>query len=325
LGESAYNDALPDVVSSLKACGLSTDSEGASIIRFPEDTDPKSIANTVLVVQKQDGAFLYGTTDLATLEYRKKTWNPNRIIYVTDTRQQLHFRQVFHIWNRWRTLRGEEDIAEPALIHTWFGMLKLPEGAMSSRKGNVIRLIDLMDESVRRARMVTDAKSGHLSEDERKNIAEAVGLAAIRYSDLAQNPQTDVQFTWDKVLSLEGNTAPFLMYSYARGRGIQRKSGRAEHNMDSLMIHAPIARELVLLLLKFPVVVEMSQQNCKPNLLCDYLYTIADCFNRFYNLCPVLSAESEPIKNARLSLVECTLCILEKGLSLLGIEALDRM
>ena len=156
-----------------------------------------------LVVQKQDGAFLYGTTDLATLAHRKQTWDPERVIYVTDTRQQLHFRQVFDAWNRWEPDHGID------LVHTWFGMLVLPEGAMSTRKGNVIRLMDLVDEAVNRARSVVDEKSPNLSEDERAHVAESVGSAAIRYAALSQNPQPNVTFTWDKMLSLEGNTAPY--------------------------------------------------------------------------------------------------------------------
>ena len=144
LGESFYNPALPGVVEALKRTGIAEDSEGAVVIRWPED-GPKGLADTVLVVQKQDGAFLYGTTDLATLQHRQDTWSPDRVVYVTDTRQQLHFRQVFDAWGRWNPDHTME------LVHTWFGMLVLPEGAMSTRKGNVIRLLDLVEEAVRRA------------------------------------------------------------------------------------------------------------------------------------------------------------------------------
>ena len=139
---------------------------------------------------------------------------------MTDLRQQLHFQQVFRAWNDWRAKRGvsEEDLAVPKMTHVWFGMLKLPEGAMSTRAGNVIRLVDLLDEAVQRAKAVVDEKSGFLSEEERAEIAEAVGVSSIRYADLSQNPQTDVTFEWNKILSLEGNTAPFLMYSHARAK-----------------------------------------------------------------------------------------------------------
>ena len=317
LGESFYNPVLPGVVSDLKTEGIAEDSEGAVVVRWGED-GPKGLAETVLVVQKNDGAFLYGTTDLATLAHRLQTWSPERVIYVTDTRQQLHFRQVFDAWNRWRPDHGME------LVHTWFGMLVLPEGAMSTRKGNVIRLMDLVDEAVRRARAVVDSKSPDLSAEERAHVAEAVGRAAIRYADLSQNPQSNVTFTWDKMLSLEGNTAPYLMYSYARCRSIQRK-GSAEASIAGLGVSGPFERALVVQLLRFGAVVATAINVHRPNLLCDYLYETANVFNRFYREERVLGAATEDDKNRRLALVEASARVLEQGFALLGIEPLDRM
>ncbi len=317
LGESFYNPALPGVVAALKGEGIAEDSEGAVVIRWPED-GPKGLADTVLVVQKKDGAFLYGTTDLATLQHRQDTWSPERVVYVTDTRQQLHFRQVFDAWGRWKPDHTME------LVHTWFGMLVLPEGAMSTRKGNVIRLLDLVDEAIRRARAVVDEKSPDLSEEERAGVAEAVGTAAIRYADLSQNPQSNVTFTWDKVLSLEGNTAPYLMYSLARCRSIQRKSEEPP-SLAAIGAKGPFERALMMHLLRFGDVVSVAAGVYRPNLLCDYLYEAANVFNRFYREERVLGADTAEDRSRRLALVEATAAVLERGFGLLGIRPLARM
>ena len=325
LGESAYNEQLPSVVSELQKFEIATDSEGAVVVQFLEDHSIKRLRGSTLVIQKQDGAFLYGTTDLATLEYREKTWSPDEIVYVTDTRQQLHFLQVFETWNQWRKLRGESDLKKPILSHTWFGMLKLPEGAMSTRMGNVIRLIDLLDEAQHRARSVVEEKSPEYSDDDKDRIAEAVGVSSVRYADLSQNPQSDVTFSWDKMLSLDGNTAPALMYGYARGRGIQRKAGVLQPHVNDLHICDESERDVLVHILKFPIVVEMVVETKKTNLLCDYLFECANKFNRFYNQNSVLHAENEAIKKSRLSLVEAFLYIQKKGMEILGVVPLDRM
>ena len=327
LGESFYNPQLAGVVDSLVNLQVAENSNGAVVIRYPADSTPKMLSDTALVIQKQDGAFLYGTTDLATLEYRIAEWKPDEIVYVTDVRQQLHFQQVFAGWKKWRLSRGEtvEMLEHPQLTHVWFGMLKLPEGAMSTRQGNVIRLVDLLDEAVHRAKIVADEKSADLSLEDREKIAEAVGLSAIRYADLSQNPQTDVVFEWDKILSLEGNTAPFLLYSYARARGIQRKGGVEIPTVSTLEILEPTEKELAMLLLQFPMAVQNAQTSHRPNMLCEYLFDVASSFNRFYFANPVLTASEEQVKQARLALVESMLRVMKKGLDILGLIALDRM
>ena len=324
-GESFYHSSLKPLVQELSDHHICVDSEGAKVVAFGEKQDPKMLSKTVLVIQKADGAFLYGTTDVATLDFRQAEYTPNRIIYVTDLRQQLHFQQVFSTWKQLRDRRGDSDQESPELNHIWFGMLRLEEGAMSSRKGNVIRLVDLLDEGVRRAKAVTVKKSIKLSEEEQEKIAEAVGISAVRYADLSQNPQTDVKFSWDKLLSLEGNTAPFLMYSYARARGIQRKAGEDGSVVTDIEIQNAAERDLVFSLLRFPYVVEQAMNSCKPNVVCDYLYDLSSLFNRFYAQSPVLNAETEDVKKSRLSLVEASLRVLQKCFSLLGIQALDRM
>jgi arginyl-tRNA synthetase len=277
------------------------------------------LKDTVLVIRKQDGAFLYGTTDLATLDHRQKTWRPERVVYVTDMRQQLHFQQVFSGWNQWQPEHGMD------LVHTWFGMLVLPEGAMSTRKGNVIRLVDLLDEAVKRARAVTDEKSPDLSDTQRAEVAEAVGSAAIRYADLSQNPQSNLIFTWDKILTLEGNTAPYLLYSYARCRSLQRKGEVAEPGVDGLLIDDPYARQLAVHLARLPEALATAIGVYRPNLLCDYLYETANLFNRFYREVSVLSAGTPEQRTGRLALVEATARVLSRGFGILGIQPLDRM
>lgn len=327
LGESFYNNELPGVVESLLEHEIAKDSDGAVIIPFAKGLKPKMLSETALVIQKKDGAYLYGTTDLATCEHRLNTWNPDEIVYVTDLRQQLHFQQVFRAWNDWRAKRGvaEQDLDSPKMTHVWFGMLKLPEGAMSTRAGNVIRLVDLLDEAVQRAKTVVDKKSGFLSEEQRAEIAEAVGVSAIRYADLSQNPQTDVTFEWNKILSLEGNTAPFLMYSYARAKSIQRKGGVVEPSVEALEITDGVERDLALLMLQFPIQVQASMSSHRPNILCEYLYALASTFNRFYFSNPVLTAADPEVKASRLAMVEGMIRVMDKGFNILGIRSLERM
>lgn len=318
LGESFYNPELPGVVQALLEGGIATESQGAIVVRYGEDA-PGMLKDTVLVIRKQDGAFLYGTTDLATLDHRKKTWAPQRVLYVTDMRQQLHFQQVFSAWNQWQPDNAMD------LVHTWFGMLVLPEGAMSTRKGNVIRLVDLVDEGVRRARAVVDEKSPDLPDADRAAVAEAVGSAAIRYADLSQNPQSNVTFTWDKILSLEGNTAPYLLYSFARCRSIQRKGEVSEGTVTGIVIDDPHSRTLALHLARMPEALATSVGVYRPNLLCDYLFETANLFNRFYREVSVLGADTPEQRAGRLALVEATARVLSRGFGILGITPLERM
>ncbi len=316
LGESFYNPMLVPLVDDMLASGVAQVSEGAVVIPFTKE-DGKGLGDTPMLVRKRDGAALYGTTDLATVRHRIDTWSPARILYVTDMRQQLHFRQLFAATRKlgW----GETE-----LVHVWFGLLTLPEGAMSTRKGNVIRLVDVLDEATARARALVDEKSPELPEAERAAIAEAVGVGAVRYSDLSQNPQSNVVFDWSRMLSLEGNTAPFLLYSYARCRSLQRKGGIESPTVEAAPAVEPLERALVMTLLRFPEALEGALDNYRPNLLCEYLFGLATAFNRFYYELPVLKAE-ETVRKRRLSLVEATARVLGSGLEMLGVRPLDRM
>jgi arginyl-tRNA synthetase len=310
LGESAYKDDTPGVVSGLLKDGVAEHSEGAVIVRFEEP----SLKEHPMIVQKRDGAANYATSDLACIRYRLKHWNPAKMLYVTDMRQQLHFQQVFAVAKRWGVASD--------LQHCWFGMLVLPEGVMGNRKGNVIRLIDLLDEAVRRARSVVDTKNPDLPEEERATIAEVVGVDSVRYADLSQNPQTNVTFEWDRMLSLEGNTAPYLLYSHARCVQVLAKAGEAV-DLSAIQLVDPLERELALALLRLPEAVAGALRNLRPNLLGDALFGVANAFNRFYHDLPVLKGGE--YRASRLALVEASRRVLRGGMELLGLNVLDRM
>ncbi|MDP2308200.1 MAG: arginine--tRNA ligase [Pseudomonadota bacterium] len=313
LGESAYRDLTDQVVTDLLAAGIAEVSEGATIVRFEHD---------VAIFRKKDGADNYGTSDIACLRYREARWHPARIVYVVDMRQQRHFQQVFEVGRRLGATDAE-------LVHVWFGMLVLPEGVkMGTREGNVIRLVDLLDESVRRARAVVDAKSPNLDEAERAAIAEAVGVGAVRYADLSQNPQTNVTFDWDRMLSLEGNTAPYLLYSHARCASVLAKALRPEEggeapDLGAIVIGHPLERELLLALARYPEMVAAATRGFRPNQLAEHLFEVANRFNRFYHDCPVLKGGEA--RASRLALVEATRRVLRHGMELLGLSVLDRM
>jgi len=327
LGESFYNPVLSKLVDTLVGGSVAEESDGAVVIKFtgedPAEQGVKGLKDKVLVVRKQDGAFLYGTTDLATLDHRMATWSPSRIIYVTDGRQQLHFKQVFAAWTRYR--RDCLPVAaSPQLVHTWFGTLKFSGGAMSSRSGNIVRLVEFIDEAVRRAREAVDEKNPDLPEEERAAIAEAIGVSAVRYSDLSQNPQSDVTFDWDRMLALEGNTAPFLIYSYARSKSILRRAG-AQTELSAPVLQTDAEVALAHSLSRYPEVVELALETRRPNMLCDHLFEVAQQLNRFYAQDSVLGADDLAVRSSRLHLVALTSQVLARGFQALGLRPLERM
>lgn len=315
LGESAYRDRLGALVEDLKARGVAIDSDGAVVIPFDAEDGP-GLANTPMLVRKRDGAALYGTTDLATLEHRLATWSPELICYVTDTRQQLHFQQLF---------AAARKLGVPAkLQHVWFGILRLPGGfTASTRAGSVINLVDLLDTAVEHARAVVDEKSGHLPEAERAQIAEAVGVGAVKYTDLSQHPQSDVHFDWDRMLSFEGNTAPYLMYAHARCHSIFRKAGGVPAE-PAIQLGHPLERELALTLLRVPEAMISAAQTWRPNAFCDQMYAVATTFSRFFGECRVIDAEPE-VRESRLGLVSAVARALSVGLDTLGLSAPERL
>ncbi len=322
LGESFYNPRLPGVVAELTARGLARESDGAQVVFF--DDDPE-LRGHPAIIQKSDGAFNYTTTDLATLAYRLETWRPDEIIYVTDGRQQLHFKQLFAIFRRWH------PEVRVTLAHVWFGSILGEDGKpFKTRSGDTIKLADLLDEAEERALRVVSEKNPDLPEAERRHIARLVGLGALKYQDLLPNRQSDYVFKWDKMLALQGNTAPYLQYALTRIRSIFRKLAAAGEAWDAaaaaplLQPREPAELALARHLLNFGHTLETVAAEYRPNYLCNYLYELAGRFTEFYETCPVLR-ETGAARASRLGLCDLTARVLQTGLEALGIPTPERM
>jgi len=324
LGESFYNPRLPEMVKEMRETGVARESEGAIAVFFEDNAQLKG---QPALIQKSDGGFNYTTTDLATLEYRLQTWRPDEIVYVTDARQQLHFQQVFAAFRRWH------PDAKVKLAHVWFGSILREDGKpFKTREGDTVKLSDLLDEAEERALKVVTEKNPELPQNQRRDIARIVGLGAVKYADLLPNRQSDYVFSWDKMLALNGNTAPYLQYAYARIRSIFRKGGlevtgpgsSQTADLPSIVLAASEEITLAKHLLNFGLVLEAVAEEYRPNFLCNYLYDLAGHFARFYESCPVLKAE--PAERAsRLTLCDLTAGVLKQGLQVLGIEVLEQM
>ena len=317
-GESFYNDMMPAVLEELKEKGIARENQGALVVFFENDKLPPAI------VQKKDGSFLYTTSDLATMKFRKDELNVDEAVYLTDDRQQNHFKQIFEIG---------EMLGEPynyKKTHVVFGIMRFGDGMIfSSRSGNIIRLVDLLDEAKTQVKKVIDEKNPNIPEEEKEKIAEIVGSGAIKYFDLSQNRTSDITFTWDKVLSFEGNTGPYLQYTYVRIMSIFRKLKEENINVENKDIILEnmngVERELAVELLRFPQTVVKSYESYRPNIIADYLFDIAKLFNNFYNSNSILKEENKKVMDARILLAEKTAFILKEGLGLLGINTVDRM
>ncbi len=317
LGESFYNPQLKAVAKNLVDVGIAQESEGATVVFFDESTGWKDPA----IILKSDGGANYTTTDLATLEYRLKTWQPSEIVYVTDARQQLHFQQLFHIYRRWH------PSADVSLSHIWFGMILGPDGTpFKTRTGENIELNALLNEAEERALASVTEKNPDLSENERLEIARVVGIGAVKYSDLLPNRQSDYRFDWDKMLALTGNTAVYLLYAYTRIRSVGRKAAEvgATASVEALQLTLPSELTLAKHLLRFGLSVEAMASEYRPNYLCNYLFELAGLFSQFYENCPVLKAEAQE-RASRLALCELAGRVLKQGLEILGIETTERM
>jgi arginyl-tRNA synthetase len=317
-GESFYNDALTPLVDELLSKGIAEVSDGAVVVPFTGD-DGKGLAKNPLLIRKSDGAFLYGTTDLATIRHRTATWAPDLALYVVDKRQQLHFRQVFAAAKK----MGSEGTR---FVHVWFGTLLVDGAAMSSRKGSVINLVDLLDTAAERAYGIVTERSPELPEAERRDIAEAIAVGTIKYFDLSQNPQSDIDFTWNKALSLDGGSAVYLMYAYARLHKMLRDEGVADGvpNRAPSLEH-PAERTLGLLAARVPEAAQAAADTFRPNLLAEHLDALASAVGPFYNACPVRKEPNPEVKAGRLALVHAVTRALEVGLGLLGIPVVERM
>ena len=313
-GESYYHDGLADVIAQLQAHGLAEESEGAWVVRLEEEGLP------VCIVQKSDGGYNYATTDLATVLSRESEFTPDRVIYVTDERQQLHFKQFFTI--------ARKLGCQSRLEHVWFGLMRLPDATFSTRQGNVIKLAALLDEAERRAFEMVSELSPDMPEDERHAVARAVGIGAVKYADLSQNPQTLITFTWDKALALDGNSGPYLQYAYARIASLLDKyatrEGHPVPETTALQITDPRERTLLLQILRFPDVVARAAAAYRPSIIADYLYALSQTYSSFYQNVPCLKADPG-ICESRVRLCAITATVLERGLGLLGIATPSRI
>lgn len=313
LGESSYNDALAPLCDSLKDRGLATESEGALCIFFP---DIPALAEKPAIIRKSDGAFLYATTDLATLEYRTKRWKPDAIWYVVGAPQSLHFQQVF------AAARMMGITAD--LKHIAFGsILGEDRKIMKTRSGENVGLAEVLTEAVDRARAMVESRADSIPPEARDLIARTIGIGAVKYAELSQHRMTDYVFSWDKLLSLDGNTAPYLQNAYVRIQSIFRRAGE-DPQPDALSLDSPAERTLGLKILQFAEVVPVVLDDFRPNLLSNYLYELANAFHSFYEACPVLKAEPAQ-RTHRLALCKLTATTLSTGLSLLGVGCPDRM
>lgn len=325
-GESFYNPLLPDVASDLEKSGLLEESEGAKVV-FLEGFTNKEGQPLPLIVQKTDGGYNYATTDLAAIRYRTQKDEAKRIIYVTDSGQAGHFAGVFQVARKAKWIPDDVEV-----VHVPFGLVLGEDGKrLKTRSGDTVKLRDLLDEAVTRARADLDARlqeEGRSETEEFKaNTARIVGISAVKYADLSQNRTTDYKFSFDRMLSLKGNTAPYMLYAYVRTQGIARE-GNIE--FEKLGTDAKISlkeeSEITLAkhLLQLDEVISEVEKELMLNRLCDYLYQLSDKFNKFYENCPVLKSE-EPIRTSRLALCYLTARTLKLGLSLLGIQVLERM
>jgi arginyl-tRNA synthetase len=313
-GESFYHDQLAATLEKLDERGLLEESEGALVVKLEEEKLP------VCLVRKSDGGFNYATTDIATVLNRVDEFHPERILYVTDERQQLHFKQFFAVARKLEV--------ETSLVHIWFGLMRLPEATFSTREGNVIKLEKLLDEAEARALTIVQASSPDMPEEKQREVARAVGIGAVKYADLSQNPQSLVTFTWDKALSLDGNSAPYLQYACARVASVQDKY-RERFPEGDLLSHPikltePVERLLAVRLLRFGEVIRRAANQYRPNLLADYLFELAQLYSSFYQNVPFLKAD-EGVRESRVRLCGIVNRTLRQGLELLGIEAPDRI
>ncbi|MGN0852914.1 MAG: arginine--tRNA ligase [Kiritimatiellia bacterium] len=304
-GESYYNDAMPGVVERLREMGLAVESEGALVVNL--EAEKLGVA----IVRKSDGGYNYTTSDLACVGMRVREYAPERIVYVTDARQQLHFRQ-------WFSIAGKMGY-DVKLVHVPFGLMSYQGKAISTREGNLVKLDDLLAEAVRRAFDIVRERGG----DEK--LAEQIGFGAVKYSDLSHDPATDVDFSWDKALALEGNSGPYLQYAYARVCSLMEKASAAGAKpAATISVETPAEKSLALQLLQFGPTVLRAAENYKPSILADYLFQTAQLYSSFYQRSPVLKSEPA-VRDSRLALCALFGKILAKGLGLLGIETPKRI
>jgi len=311
-GESSYQSQLSKVVDELLRNGIAEESQGAVVVKNPK------VSEEPFLIRKSDGAFLYGTTDLAALQSRILELHADRIIYVTDGRQQLHFQWLFDTAIRWgKTV---------PLEHVWFGSILGPDRKpLKSRDGSPIKLIDLLNEAKERAKKILLEKRPDLDEKALETKSELLGIASLKYADQMPGRNLDYVFTWEKLLAFDGNTAPYILNAYVRSRSILRKAGVNTPPSHKIHLEEPAEEELSRHLLRFSDVIELAASDRKPHHLCGYLFETAGLFHRFFENCPVLQAKTQSLQESRLTLTGLTGDVLRDGLNLLGISTLEEM
>ncbi|EAQ5044785.1 arginine--tRNA ligase [Salmonella enterica] len=322
MGESLYNPMLPGIVADLKAKGLAVESEGATVVFLDEfknkEGDPMGV-----IIQKKDGGYLYTTTDIACAKYRYETLHADRVLYYIDSRQHQHLMQA------WTIVRKAGYVPDSVpLEHHMFGMMLGKDGKpFKTRAGGTVKLADLLDEALERARRLVAEKNPDMSADELEKLANAVGIGAVKYADLSKNRTTDYIFDWDNMLAFEGNTAPYMQYAYTRVLSVFRKADIDEQALASAPVIISEDREaqLAARLLQFEETLTVVAREGTPHVMCAYLYDVAGLFSGFYEHCPILSAENDAIRNSRLKLAQLTAKTLKLGLDTLGIETVERM
>src|SRR6266550_2283546 len=313
-GESFYHDRLPGVVERLLKGGIAEISEGAVVVFF---RDVPELADKPLIIRKRDGGFNYATTDIATIDYRVNDLKADAIWYVVGAPQILHFKQIFDI------ARREGYTVD--LRHITFGsILGEDRKLMKTRSGENVPLRELLEEACKRARKIIEEKNPGLGEDDRIDIAEKIGIGAVKYFDLSQYRMTDYVFSWEKMLSLQGNTAPYLQNAYVRIRSIFRKAGESASKVDQLILGDPAEINLAKRLCQLAEIVPQVLNDFRPNILANYLFGLANSFHTFYETCPVLKSP-EPARSSRLALCDLSGRVLRCGLNLLGIKVPEKM
>ncbi len=313
-GESFYNDRLPNVVERLCKSGLAEVSEGAICVFF---RDIPELADKPCIIRKRDGGYNYATTDIATVDYRVNDLKADTVWIVTGAPQQLHFRQIFEIARR-------EGFSADFRHITHGSILGEDRKLMKTRSGENVALKEVLDEAVGRARKIIEEKNPDLDEAEKESVARVVGIGAVKYADLSQYRMTDYIFSWDRMLSLQGNTAPYLQNAYVRIQSIFRKAGEQSSASVPLLLSEAAEKVLAKRLCQFAEIVPTVLNDFRPNVLANYLFELANSFHAFYEACPVLKSE-EPLRASRLGLCKLTARTLQRGLELLGIEVPEKM
>jgi len=317
--ESFYNNKLKGIVNTLDELNLLTTSAGARCVFLPEFTG-KDGNPLPVIVQKSDGGYLYATTDLAAIEYRAKELQADVILYVVDARQGLHFQQVFSVARKAGFVTDDCE-----LQHVSYGTMMGQDGKpFKTRSGGTVKLVELLDESIRRAHDLVVSKNPDLESQTHEEIARVVGIGAVKYADLSKNRTSDYVFNWDSMLAFDGNTAPYLLYAYTRIKSILKKQDDKAYILSNISIENEAERALIVKILQLPEVLNIVSRDYYPSHLSTYLYELASTFMRFYEFCPILKAESQ-LRNSRLVLASITAETLKRGLGLLGLETLQQM